>query len=153
MSTLSQFTGGGVTTSIVNGYEAGGLSGATGLAVGKEALSGALTANTFATIAALNISGSGEVPMLACYSKDATSRTLRMRVTVDGVVVFNPAASAAITAANAGLYAAGEYKQVSPSNWFGPSLPIRFSSSLLVEVASSLTETDKVAVGYILHRT
>ena len=148
MSTLSQFQGGGVTTAIVNGYNVGGNTGASGIAAGVEALSGALTANTFATV--LSVTGSGEVPLLSCYCKDSTSRTLRMRVTVDGVVVFNPTASAAIASNGAGIFAAGQFTAVGV---FAQGTPIRYSSSLLVEVASSLTETDKVAIGIVRHAT
>lgn len=146
MSSFSQFAGGGVTTAIVNGYETGGAAGASGIQSGKEVLSGALTANTFATI--LSITGSGEIPLLSCYTKDSTSRTLRMRVTVDGVVVFNPTASAAITSSGAGIYASGQF---TASGLFAQGTPIRYSNSLLVEIASSLTETDKVAISYVQH--
>lgn len=148
MSSLLALIGGALPTkAIINGFNVGGNAGASGIAVGREILSGALTANTFATV--LSATGQGEVPLLSCYTKDSTSRTLRLRVTVDGVVVFNPTASAAITATGAGIYAAGVF---TASGFFAQGAPIRYSSSLLVEVASSLTETDKIAIGYVLHQ-
>lgn len=135
------------TKAIINPCSTGGGAGTPGLAAGRELLSGPLTANTFATV--LSATGQGEVPLLTCYTKDSTSRWLRMRVTVDGVVVFNPAASAAITASGAGIYAAGS---VSSNGYFVQGLSIRYTTSFQVEVAGSLTETDKVAIGYILHQ-
>lgn len=85
MSSLLALIGGALPTkAIINGFNVGGNAGASGIAVGREILSGALTANTFATV--LSATGQGEVPLLSCYTKDSTSRTLRLRVTVDGVV-------------------------------------------------------------------
>lgn len=150
MSTLSQFSGGAATRSIVNAFSSGGVSSAGNLNAGtsgnasREVLSGALTANTLKDL--LSVSGSGQVPYLSAYSKDATSRTIRMVVIVDGTTVFD-ATSNAIAGTNNGILAAG---YVGSSNAGTPSHPIRFNSSLLVRVASSLTETDKVAIAYYL---
>ncbi len=150
MSTLSQFLGGGVTTAIVNAHSSGWTS-ATNMQAGafnggREVLSGALTAGTLATL--LTVTGGGQVPMLSAYAKDTTSRTVRLVVEVDGVTAFD-ATSSAVTAANSGIFAAGWRG----SSGMEPAQPIVFASSLVVKVASSLTETDKVAIGYILHRS
>ena len=147
MSTLSSFMGGGATRAVVNAYSSGGTLSSGDLRAtvsngGKAVLSGALTANVLAT--ALSVTGGGEVPMLAVYAVDTTSRTMRLQVTVDGTVVFN-ATSSACTISTVGIAAAGNYV----SN-IQPSQPIRFNSSLLVEIASSLSETDKIGLCYSL---
>src|SRR5574340_415716 len=90
-SIVNRFSGGGVSIASINAYFAE-----------KEILSGALTANTLKTL--LSISGAGALKMLTVYTKDATARTLRLKITIDGVVVFD-ATSNSITAANSGLVA------------------------------------------------
>ncbi len=147
MSTLSQFSGGAATRSIINFCSSGGVS-LTNLTanastnIGREVLSGSLTAGVLKTL--LTISHGGRVPFLSVYSKNATSRTVRIVVIVDGVTVFD-ATSSAVTASGSGLWVAGQ--AISGAN---ASEPIRFNSSLVVQVASSLTETDGVAIGYSL---
>lgn len=151
MSTLSQFSGGSPTTSIVNFYSSGGVNseqqvGASAVNGAREVLSGALTAATLAT--ALAVTGAGEVPALSIFTKNSTSRTLRLRVTVDGTVVFD-STSNAITSSGYGMVAVGtaETAGMRPA----PS-PIKFNASLLVEIASSLSETDLIAIAYILNK-
>jgi hypothetical protein len=151
MTRRSQLGGFASTRAVINFYSTGGTAAYPGASnhFGRELLSGPLTANTFATV--LSATGKGEVPLLSCYTKDGTSRTLRLRVTVDGVVVFNPTATTATTTNGAGIFAAG----IPLTGVSGPLIqgaPIRYNSSLLVEVASSLTETDKLAIGYVLHQ-
>ena len=149
MSTLSQFVGGGVTTSIVNAHSSGSTFSdsldARSVNGAREVLSGALTANTLATL--LTITGAGSVPMLSAYTKNITSRTVRLVVEVDGVSVFD-ATSSAITLASNGIFAAGH----ATSAGITPGAPIVFSSSLVVKVASSLTETNLIAIGYATYR-
>lgn len=152
MSSLTDFFGGGATTSIVNYFSSGGVSSAWNLQAAestnsREVLSGALTAGTLATV--LSVTGAGEVPWLGAYTKDGTSRTVRARVTVDGVVVFD-ATSAAITVSGQGLMVCGV--EPTASRYTQSPVPVRFFNSLLVEVASSLTETGKVAISYALSK-
>lgn len=142
---------GGVTRAIVNTHSAGGtstaaVSGSSGSGA-REVLSGALSANALATL--LTVNGSGRVPLLSAFPKDNTSRTVRLVVEVDGVTVFD-ATSEAVTVTGRGIFAAGTWTS---SSLFTPSEPIVFSSSLVVKVASSLTETDKLAIAYVLHRS
>jgi hypothetical protein len=149
MSTLTQFFGGGSTTQVVNFYSSGGVvSGAnlvaTSANMAREVLSGALTAGALTTL--LTVTGSGRVPLLMAFSKNSTSRTIRLVVEVDGVSVFD-ATTSVFAGTSSGLVAAGQ------GNPPVPSEPIRFSSSLVVRVASSLTETDNVAIAYVLHST
>lgn len=148
MSTLSQFGGTRATRSITNICSPGGVNAFANCAGGRNLLSGALTAATLKTL--LSVSGSGEFHFLGAYAADTTSRTIRLKVTLDGVVVFD-ATTGAITTTNSGVLAAGSY--ISGSSQANPGPPIRFSASALIEVASSLTETDKVGLSYILHGT
>ena len=114
----------------------------------KEVLSGALTANTLATV--LSLTGPGEVPLLTSYTKDATARTVRTVVIVDGVTVFD-FTSASISTTKRGAIVAGELAGTPGGATFYVTQgnPIRFSVSLVVQQASSLTETDKIALAYI----
>lgn len=151
MSQLTQFTTPS-TRSVVNAYSAGGVAtGATSLAAGignnaLEVLSGAVTAATLKTV--LSLTGPGQIPLLTAYTKDATSRTVRCRVTVDGVVVFD-ATSSAITTSGAGMVVVGSTGGGTAAATYSP-VPLRWNSSCTIQVASSLTETDKVAIGYAL---
>ena len=152
MSALTQFLGNGPTTSVVNYFSSGGVRSTVVLTGsqyngGKEVLSGALTANTLATV--LSVTGSGSVPYLACYVKDTTSRSVRMEVTVDGVVVFDATSDTAGTASGTGILAAGAAGG-SPTSVQGD--PIQFNFSLVVKIASSLSETDKIAIAYALYK-
>ena len=113
---------------------------------GKEVLSGALTANTLATV--LSLTGPGEVPLLTSYTKDATVRTVRTVVIVDGVTVFD-FTSASIGVANRGAIVAGELAWAGGTYYVTQGNPIRFSVSLVVQQASDRTETDKLALAYI----
>lgn len=148
MSTLSQFAGSRSTTQIINSHSSGGTSstniGAATNGGTREVLSGSLTANTLSTL--LTVTGGGRVPQLSAYAKDATSRTIRLVVEVDGVTAFD-ATSAAVTASNAGIFAAG-----GGTNPLSVGEPIVFNSSLVVRVASSITETNLVAIAYSLVR-
>ena len=121
---------------------------ASGVGRGKEVLSGALTANTLATV--LSLTGPGEVPLLTSYTKDATARTVRTVVIVDGVTVFD-FTSASISTTKRGAIVAGELAGTPGGATFYVTQgnPIRFSVSLVVQQASNLTETDKLALAYI----
>jgi hypothetical protein len=147
MSTLSQFSGGAATRSIVNICSSGSTSLATLMANGssncaREVLSGALTAATLKDI--VSITGGGQIDYLSAYAKNTTSRTVRLVVVLDGVTVFD-ATSSAVTANGSGLLAVGQ--SIGGSH---RSAPIRWNSSCVISVASSLTETDNVAVAYSL---
>lgn len=155
MTRRSQLGGGASTRAVINAFSTGGGAAVAGVAnhSGREVLSGALTANTFATI--LSATGKGKISMLGLYTKDATSRTLRLRVTVDGVQVFAPTATTAVTSAGAGIVAAGSMVY-GTTNVLIQGNEIRYNSSLLVEGASSRAESgvgnDQLAIGYVLHQ-
>ena len=109
-------------------------------------LCGAVTAGVLKTV--LSISGTaGRMPMLLVGSANATSRTIRCRVTVDGQA--SPYAFDSTTtdneSNNIGIAVAGYYNTTSGGI---PDNVITWSNSIVVEVASSLTETDFIFVAY-----
>lgn len=142
MSTLTQLIGGsnGPVTSIVNRASDGGNSttAAANTVSGKGILSGALTAATLAT--AVSVTGRGRLNFVSAAANDTTARTIRIKITVDGVSIFD-ATSASVSASNAGIVAVGAMTTSGPTHQ-----PIDFNESLLIQVASSLTETDKITV-------
>lgn len=151
MSDLAQFFGGQLaTTAIVNAHSSGspaGISLSTVQQLAKAVLSGALTADTLATV--VSISGRGWVPICAVQQEDTTSRTLRLQVIVDGVTVFD-STSAASTTQYRGIVAAGNHTQDTSGKYqlTDSSNAIRFLTSCVIKVASSLSETDKLSVLY-----
>lgn len=149
MSLLSQLIGAGRATRLVT--HAHSVAGAALVATdhirtfARTAASGAMTANTLKTL--LSITGSGECSVLAVHVVDGTSRTVRVRVWVDNVQIFDTT-SAANTTVNNGLIVAGPAGTASVL-----TLQLRFNASMVVEVASSLTETDKLVLDYIVNGT
>lgn len=150
MSDVAQFGIGGqrATASIINYFSSGGVSltnvGASASNNARELLSGALTATTLKSL--LSFTGAGRLPYLAAYSKDTTARTVRLRVCVDGVTstyAFD-ATTDSMTVAGKGLLAAG----AAPSNATASGAEIVWNISCEIWVASSVTETDKVAIAY-----
>lgn len=142
MSFVSQVLGGfNATKFLYNAFTAAGWAAAASVAspVGaRSALSGALTANTLVDL--LNESGSaGQIDQLSIFVNDATARTIRIVITVDGTAILD-ATSASISAiANgggfwAGVRGAGEDFQLPP---------IKYTNSIRIQYASSLTETGK----------
>lgn len=150
MTTLTQLYGGGAgpVTSINNYFSAGGVSTASNIASNananaKEILSGALTAATLASLPGFPLSGRGRLNLLTAYTKDATSRTIRVQVVVDGVTVFD-ATSDAITNTGSGVVPVGV---VTAATGALEMQPIDYQSSLDIKIASSLTETNKIGCG------
>lgn len=139
-------------TAIINGASSGGVQLAyltSTVAAGgntKQILSGALTANTLAT--ALSIAGSGVLNIAAIRSIDATARTLRIKITMDGIVAYD-ATSSATGAGDVGMVAIGSIasKYVGNPDFFILPAPRPFNKSLLIEIATSVaSETDKIAL-------
>lgn len=109
------------------------------------AATGALTAGTLATV--LSLSGKGAISFLACGGVDVTARTHRLKVTLDGVVIYD-GTTASTTNSGAVLAVIGSF---APSATTTPVIvfePLVFNSSLLVEYASSVTETAKSVIAY-----
>ena len=131
---------------IVNGFSSGGthtqVPTASVMQSLKETLSGALTANTLAT--ALSITGAGSLEFLCLGTKDTTARTVRMKITLDGNVAFD-STSDSVSTANYGIIGVGFCSSNSSVMDTGD---IYFNVSCLVEIASSLSETDKISIRY-----
>ena len=160
MSNAAQFFGGRGAphpTGVLNGTSAFrtiGNASANALATYtpvKIVQPGACTAATLKTI--LSLSGSGVISFLAVESADTTSRTHRLKVTLDGVVIFDATSTATISVSTT-LLAIGAMANATASTQSTVTLePLAFNGSLLVEYASSLTETDKAYIGYRYHAT
>lgn len=152
MSVLSQFSGSGQRPPkvLVNKYADSGFVCArvdlsTNGANAKQVYSGAMTAATLKTI--LSVTGAGSIDYLSVRGMDITSRTLRMKITIDGVVVLDSTSAATADASSNGAVYIG-VGDGSGATWPAAYEPTLFNASLLVEVASSLSETDKFLIGY-----
>ena len=145
MSRLSQFLGNAALKpkSIVNVWSGGTLTYVSLSSFPTRAatvLSGAMTASTLKTV--LSISGRGAIGFLAFRQEDSTARTMRIRITLDGTVIFDSSAASA-AAANQGQTVIGE---ISGSNILETLMT--FDAQLLIEASSSATETDKMRFAY-----
>lgn len=113
----------------------------------KNPVTGSLTANTLATV--LNLSGRGVISFLACSPVNTSARSHRLKVTLDGVVIFD----ATSVSVNTDAVYFPVIGQLVPINGAGGNFnylqePIFFDKSLLVEYASSLTEVGQTYIAY-----
>lgn len=150
MSNLSQFFGGGGVkpTSIDAPMTQVSAPTSAGFFRTTNVNSGACTLNTLKTV--LSVTGKGALTRLWLASVDTTSRTHRMKVTIDGVVVFDKTSSAVVSSAPIPIH--GDTTLGSGAN--GPLIegtPLIFDASLLIEYATSISETDKTQIGYTVH--
>lgn len=132
------------TKSIVNRYGVSGTVGTTiatdGLAI--STLSGAMTLNTLKTF--LSVSGSGgQMTLLTIRTNDATARTIRAKLTIDGVAY--DFTSASMSTSGFGVVIAGNTASTIPTR----TPPLYWKSTFVIEVASSITETDKLTIEWI----
>ena len=141
MSSLLQFVGmNRVPTAIVNAFSSGSPAGvAITRQNAAEILSGAVTSGVLKTV--LSHTGAGCLKNLYVYTKDSTSRTVRIKVTLDGTSVFD-STSSAIALSGAGLCVVGPVQDTAGDRVF-------YNASLTVEIASSISETDKIAIGVV----
>lgn len=139
MTRRSQLGGASRVTSLPCGFTAGFTSIYLGPAI--DTLVGACTANTFKNI--LSITGKGRLNALKFNAADATARTNTIKITIDGVVVFN---NGQATTGTQHYAAIGSAHSGTTGNLIFQ--PVDFNTSLLVEYKSSLTETDKATVSY-----
>lgn len=131
--------------SIVNGFSTSGWGGVAPIAslATQSILSGALTAGVLTTV--LGLSGRGAISLLGVTTADATSRTIRMKLTLDGIVVFDSTSIAIVTSGNGGFVVGGSFYSAGSGASFQQVDPIiEFESQCLFEIASSLSETDKL---------
>ena len=106
-------------------------------------LSGAMTAATLKTL--LSISGSsGQMTQLTLRANDATARTIRIKITVDGIVACDSTSASISIINNGGIWSG---TQTTSSPFVLP--PIFWKSTLVIEYASSLSETDKITAEYV----
>lgn len=120
------------------GYTA--LTSMGSISTARTSTSGALTANTLVDL--INESGSaGYISQLSIQTVDATSRTLRIVVTVDGASIYD-FTSAAISAANSGAVLAGAVSSANPQ----ALPPIYYTNSIRVQYASNQNETGKFTI-------
>ena len=99
--------------------------------------SGSLTANTLATM--FSFSGAISVSQLSVKVNNATARTIRIRIVIDGIEAFNRTSTTNATSGH-GVHFAGIADANSATGEFILP-PIVATESLLVEWASSLTES------------
>jgi len=132
------------TRTIVSKYSINGAAGVTVTAntAAISTLSGVMTLNTLKSF--LSVSGSGgEMPLLTIRTNDATARTIRVKLTIDGVPY--DITSASISSSGNGLVLAGSV--AASTIYYTP--PIRWKSTLVIEIASSASETDKLTIEWI----
>ena len=132
--------GGGATKFIYNRFTVAGYNGSGAIQdpnIARASLSGALTANTLVDL--LNESGSaGQIDQFSIASVDATARTLRVVITVDGTQILD-VTSASFSAANSG----GLWAGISNASIALQLPPIKYTNSIRLQYASNLTETAK----------
>jgi hypothetical protein len=105
----------------------------------------ALTAGVLSTI--LSLTGRGAINFLAGQPGNTTVRTHRFKVTLDGIVIFD-GTSTATNSASRILNVIGQvYNPATATSVVIPEM-LTFETSLLIEYASSLTETGQTSIGY-----
>lgn len=129
------------TTGMLNAYTSAGWTAnqvqLSGARVYQVATSGALTANTLTTL--INESGSaGFISQFAIMTNDVSNRTIRVKITVDGVSRYD-FTSASISTSGYGCALAGILTTTSSESL----PPIYYTNSIKIEYASSVTETGK----------
>ncbi len=133
---------------IINQFSSGASATASNAMQGqggpKAVLSGALTANILVT--SLNISGAGSLFFLGVSTQDTTSRTIRAKLTLDGVVVFDATSSAISTTADGIILVGTVLVNASGLGFCYGNIP--FQNSCVLQIASSLSETNKIATLY-----
>jgi hypothetical protein len=146
MSTLSQFIGiNAVAASLNNGAPLSlNIQSVVGAANANAVLSGVMTAGALKT--ALSVSGRGQLNWLALYRTTTLSKSMRTKLTLDGVVVYDKT-DAVGASLGVGFPVVGA---VFPSGASITFQPLRYRTSLLIEFASSVAETDGISVAWNL---
>jgi len=143
MTLLSQFVGGRLATrAIVNTWSVNGAaqSDLTIAIVGCVLVpSGLMSAGVLKQL--LSINGSGDISSL-CVANSGVNQTIRVKVTVDGVVVWD------YTTASSSGVVVGAFLTGRPTVSAAQTGPIVFKTSVLVEAASSVNGTDTMSLAY-----
>jgi hypothetical protein len=141
------------TTEISNRFSAGGssLSNVGGSTTGTAVTSGVGSSSVLKTL--LTVNGAGYCPFLICYSNSATpAHTIRCKVIVDGITAFDATSDTITTTALRGI-AVVDAVPSATSSVAPTGVPIRFNYSMEVQVASSQSGTDYVAIRYEYQKT
>jgi hypothetical protein len=141
LSALSQFTGSSrAIATITNQCSTGTLVPlGTSILNARSISTAAFTANTLQTV--LSLTGSGSLNFAAVRAEDGTSRTVRIKILIDGRTVFD--ATSAATTSLLGLVAVGYVVRTSDgTSAYANALPqfVPFLASCQVQIASSLSE-------------
>lgn len=125
----------GPVASIINAFSAGGVS-TSSLAAGSGALAvtaaSAYSATPGTLQSVISHTGRGRLNALNIYATNVTPRTLRLKLTIDGTVVFD-ATSNSVSASGSGMFVVGVLTTSTVIYQ-----PIDYQESLLIEVASSV---------------
>ena len=113
--------------------------------IGNKNLSGALTADTYKEM--VSLSDSGILRLCGAFVLDTTSRTVGLKIVIDGTTVYDHV-SPAITTTSEGFYSVG-YGAAPAGQGFAAFESFQFNNSLSISVKSSLSETDKVGLIYL----
>ena len=148
MSNDTQFFGGATATSLISGkrqftqvgtYWGSGGYGAT------YGTSGSVTANTLKTLLSIT-NAKGEFSLLSIKNANTTSKSLRVKITIDGAVAYD-SDDIIGGAVGHGKTFAGPHSLTIPA--LSPN--IYFLNSALVEYTTSITETDGISFDYIFN--
>lgn len=143
MSSFSQFGGGsGRVTALHSSFAWNTSTGIQRYFPQIGTNSGACTAGVLKTI--LSVTGSKvRLNYLQLTNNDATARNNRVRITIDGTVVFD-----ATVANSSGSHHVAVGQLVGGTTTSALFQPVDANNSLLIEYSSSVTETDKATLYY-----
>jgi hypothetical protein len=143
MSTLSQFGGGaGRVTALHSSFTWNATTNIQRYFPHLAANSGACSAGVLKTI--LSVTGSKvRLNFFQLTNNDATARNNRVRITIDGTVVFD-----ATVANSSGSHHIAVGQIIGGTTSSAIFHPVDANNSLLIEYSSSVTETDKASFAY-----
>jgi hypothetical protein len=150
-------SGDGPVSSIINRFSSGGVSStnvnASTTTNALEITAGSAYSSTPGTLqTVLSVTGRGRVNLLTAYAKDATVRTIRLRITIDGAVAFD-ATTNSIGVGNTGLVAIGWLTVSGSGTTTGLAFqPVDYQESILIEAASSVSNDAAANIGFTINR-
>lgn len=117
-------------------------------AFGTKVLSGALTGGAYTELVSLSVPG--WLRFAAIATNDATSRTMGLKIVIDGTDVYD-VVSSTISTNEVGFAGVGNNINSPTAGASGVTFEsFRFNSSLSLQVKSSLSETDKILLIYLV---
>lgn len=125
-------------TALPNGWSANYGGGTLSILSGRIATaSGVVPAGTFVTI--VSAIGAGSLKALMVAGAGGANKTMTLRITRDGVVIFNAATAAGV---NGHFAAVGQVIPAGSAYALIDEEGIDYSESLLIEYTSSVAETN-----------